>query len=35
MAQDLIQAGYGDVQALAGGFDAWVQAGGPLERKTG
>jgi rhodanese-related sulfurtransferase len=30
-----MQAGYDDVQALAGGFDAWVGAGGPVERKTG
>jgi len=30
-----MQAGYDDVQALGGGFDAWVRAGGPVEKKTG
>ena len=35
MAQELMEAGYDDVQALAGGLDAWVGAGGPLERKRG
>jgi rhodanese-related sulfurtransferase len=29
-----MQEGYDDVQALAGGFDAWVAAGGAVERKT-
>ena len=35
MAQELAEKGYGDVHALAGGLDAWVGAGGPLERKRG
>jgi rhodanese-related sulfurtransferase len=30
-----MQAGYDNVQALAGGLDAWVRAGGPMEKKTG
>ena len=30
-----MQAGYDDVQTLAGGLDAWVRAGGPMERKAG
>jgi rhodanese-related sulfurtransferase len=33
VAQELMEAGYKDVQALLGGLDAWIQAGGPLERK--
>lgn len=32
-AQELIQAGYGDVHVLHGGLDAWKRAGGTLERK--
>jgi rhodanese-related sulfurtransferase len=35
VAQELMEAGYHDVQALAGGLDAWIGAGGPMERKAG
>jgi rhodanese-related sulfurtransferase len=28
-----MESGYDDVQALAGGLDAWISAGGPVERK--
>jgi rhodanese-related sulfurtransferase len=35
VARELMDAGYDDVQALAGGFDAWIRAGGPMERKAG
>jgi rhodanese-related sulfurtransferase len=35
VAQELKQAGYDDVKALLGGLDAWIRAGGPLERKSG
>ena len=30
-----MEAGYDDVQALTGGLDAWIRAGGPMERKSG
>ena len=33
MAQELIKMGYKDVYALEGGFDAWRQAGLPVESK--
>jgi rhodanese-related sulfurtransferase len=33
VALTLTQAGFGDVFALKGGFDAWVQAGLPTEIK--
>lgn len=31
MAQELTERGHPDVHALHGGFDAWVQAGQPVE----
>jgi len=33
LAQKLQQRGYKDVYALEGGFDAWQQAGLPVEPK--
>ena len=30
-----MQAGYGDAQALLGGLDAWIAAGGPVVPKQG
>ena len=33
-AQQLLDLGYRDVQALLGGFAAWQQAGLPLESTT-
>jgi len=33
MAQELTQRGYSNVYPLYGGFDAWRQAGYPLEQK--
>jgi rhodanese-related sulfurtransferase len=35
VAQELMEAGYGDAQALAGGLNAWIRAGGPVEKKRG
>jgi rhodanese-related sulfurtransferase len=35
VAQELMEAGYVDAQALEGGFDAWIGAGGPVEPKRG
>jgi rhodanese-related sulfurtransferase len=35
VAQELMEAGYDDAQALAGGLNAWISGGGPLERKRG
>jgi len=32
VAQKLIQLGYGNVQALLGGYEAWKKAGYPLEK---
>jgi rhodanese-related sulfurtransferase len=32
VAQELMEAGYGDAEALAGGLDAWIRA---VERKSG
>ena len=34
MARTLLDAGWTDVRALAGGFDAWRTAGYPLQAKT-
>jgi len=34
LAQKLHELGYEKVWALKGGFDAWENAGLPLERKT-
>jgi rhodanese-related sulfurtransferase len=31
-AQDLVRLGYTNVYNLVGGFNAWVEAGLPLER---
>jgi rhodanese-related sulfurtransferase len=33
VAQELARNGYTKVYALKGGFDAWVEAGGPVEPK--
>jgi rhodanese-related sulfurtransferase len=33
VAHELIEAGYEDAQALAGGLDAWISAGGSVEPK--
>ena len=30
-----MEAGYDDARALAGGMDAWIRAGGPMEKKRG
>jgi rhodanese-related sulfurtransferase len=35
VAQELMEAGYDDVQALRGGLEAWISAGGRLEKKAG
>ena len=35
MARDLKNKGFTNVHLLAGGFDAWQQAGYPLESKEG
>ena len=34
MARTLLDAGWTDVRALVGGFDAWRAAGYPVEAKT-
>ena len=34
MARTLLDAGWTDVRALAGGFDAWRTAGYPVQGKT-
>jgi 3-mercaptopyruvate sulfurtransferase SseA len=34
VARTLLDAGWTDVRALVGGFDAWRAAGYPLEAKT-
>ena len=34
MARTLLDAGWTDVRALVGGFDAWRTAGYPVEAKT-
>ncbi len=34
MARELADRGYRDVHALQGGFDAWVEAGLPLEPRV-
>jgi rhodanese-related sulfurtransferase len=28
-----MESGYDDVQAMAGGLDAWIRTGGPVEPK--
>jgi len=28
-----MEAGYDDARALVGGMDAWIRAGGPMEKK--
>jgi rhodanese-related sulfurtransferase len=33
MAVDLIQKGFANVSALKGGWDAWLEAGGQVEKK--
>jgi rhodanese-related sulfurtransferase len=33
VAQQLMERGYRNVHPLYGGFDAWVKAGGAVERK--
>jgi rhodanese-related sulfurtransferase len=33
MAQELMNRGYKSVHPLYGGYDAWVEAGGPVEPK--
>jgi rhodanese-related sulfurtransferase len=33
MAQDFMEKGYVKVFALTGGWDAWIRAGYPVERK--
>jgi len=33
VAQELMKLGYKNVHPLYGGFDAWKQAGGPVEHK--
>jgi rhodanese-related sulfurtransferase len=33
LAQKLLELGYKNVWALKGGFDAWLNAGFPVERK--
>jgi rhodanese-related sulfurtransferase len=33
VARELMAAGYEDVHALHGGFDAWREAGGAVEKK--
>jgi rhodanese-related sulfurtransferase len=33
VAQELIEHGYKNVHPLYGGFDAWREAGAPLEAK--
>jgi rhodanese-related sulfurtransferase len=35
VAQELMDAGYENARALVGGMDAWIRAGGALEKKTG
>jgi rhodanese-related sulfurtransferase len=35
VAQELMDAGYDDAQALLGGLDAWIAAGGPVVKKQG
>ena len=35
MAQELEAEGFKDVHALHGGFEAWVQAGEPVEAMVG
>ena len=35
MAQVLLDNGFESVRALQGGFDAWKEAGMPVEGKTG
>ena len=35
MAQELEAEGFKDVHALHGGFEAWVQAGQPVETMAG
>jgi rhodanese-related sulfurtransferase len=35
VAQELMEAGYDDVRALAGGLNAWIGGGGPVEEKRG
>jgi rhodanese-related sulfurtransferase len=34
VAQELMEAGYENARALAGGLDAWIRAGGPMEKKS-
>ncbi len=34
MALELAEKGYRDVHALQGGFDAWAEAGLPLEPRA-
>jgi rhodanese-related sulfurtransferase len=34
LARELHERGYEQVWALQGGFDAWLEAGLPLERKA-
>jgi rhodanese-related sulfurtransferase len=34
MAVDLIRKGFNNVSALKGGWDAWLEASGQVERKN-